>query len=78
MSHGKSKQEVLCDILNDYKNHPGIKQVEKKGNWKNVFGKEKSGIPPKLEKLIKCLDTNKAAGIDPVPLKLIKLVADFL
>ena len=27
MSHGKTKQEALCDILNAYKNHPSIKQI---------------------------------------------------
>ena len=32
MSHGKSKQEVLCDILNAYKTNPSIKQIEKKLN----------------------------------------------
>ena len=40
MSHGKSKQEVLCDILNAYKTHPSIKQIEKKFNGQNFFRKE--------------------------------------
>ena len=30
MSHGKSKQEALCDILNAYKTHPSKKQIERK------------------------------------------------
>ena len=30
MSSDKSKQEVLFDILNGYKTHPSIKQIEKK------------------------------------------------
>ena len=34
ISHGKSKQEVLCDILNR-------KQIEKKFNGQNFFGKKK-------------------------------------
>ena len=37
MSHGKSKQEVLCDILNAYKIHPIIKQTKKKLNKQNLF-----------------------------------------
>ena len=81
MSHGKSKQEVLCYILNAYKTHPSIKQIEKKFNRKNVPGKEKFFFkpvtPPEIEKLIKCLDTNKAAGIDTIPPKLIKIAVDF-
>ena len=82
MSHGKSKQEVLCDVLNAYKNHPSIKQIEKKFNGQNLFGKEKFFFkpvtPPEIEKLIKCLDTNKAAGIDTISPKLVKIAADFL
>ena len=82
MSHGKSKQEVLCDILNAYKNHPSIIQIEKKFNGQNFFGKEnfffKSATPLEIEKLIKCRDANKAAGIDTIPPKLIKIAADFL
>ena len=82
MSHGKSKQEVLCDIINAYKNHPSVKQIEKKFNGQNFFGKEKFFFkpvtPPEIEKLIKCLNTNKAAGIDTIPPKLIKIAADFL
>ena len=41
LSHGKSKQEVLCVILNAYKTHPSIKQIEKKFNEQNYFRKEK-------------------------------------
>ena len=37
MSHGKSKQEVLCDFSNDYKTHPSIKQIEKKFNGQKFF-----------------------------------------
>ena len=40
MSHDKSKQEVICDILNAYKTHPSIKQIEKKFNEQNLFGKK--------------------------------------
>ena len=69
MSHGKGKQEVLCDIINGYKSHASIKQIEKK--FKPV-------APPEIEKLIKCLDISKAAGIDTIPPKLIKIAADFL
>ena len=39
MSHGKSKQEALCDILNAYKIQPSIKQIEKKFNGQNFFSK---------------------------------------
>ena len=54
MSHGKSKQEVPCDILNAYKTHPSIKQIEKKFNGQNFFRKEKLFFkpvtPPESEK----------------------------
>ena len=40
MSHGKSKQEVLCDILNAYKTHPRITQIEKKFNEQKFFRKK--------------------------------------
>ena len=80
MSHGTSKQEVLCNILTAYKTHPSIKQIEKKFNWQNLFRKEKFFFkpitPPEIEKLIKCLDTNKATEIDTILPKLIP--ADFL
>ena len=82
MSHGKSKQEVLCDVLNAYKTHPSIKQIEKKFNEQNFFRKEefffKPATPLEIKKLINCLDTNKAKGIDTFPPKLIKIAADFL
>ena len=74
MSHGKSKQEVLCDIINAYKTHPSIKQIEKKFNEQNFSRKEnfffKPVTPPEIKNLINCLDTNKAAGIDTIPPKL--------
>ena len=82
MSHGKSKQEVLCDILNTYKTHPCIKQIEKKFNEQNFFRKEKfffrPATPSEIKNLINCLNTNKAAGIDTIPQKLIKIATDFL
>ena len=34
MSHGKRKQEALCEILSAYKNHPSIKHRQ------NFFGKK--------------------------------------
>ena len=81
MSHGKSKQEVLCDILNAYKTHPSIKQIEKKFNDQNFFRKETFFFKPvtslEIEKLFNCFDKNKAAGIDTIPPKLIKIEADF-
>ena len=40
MSHGKSKQEVLCDILNAYNTHPRITQIEKKFNEQKFFRKK--------------------------------------
>ena len=41
MSHDKSKQEVLCNILNAYKKKPSIKQIQNNFNGKNVFWKRK-------------------------------------
>ena len=82
MSRDKSKQEVLCDILNVYKTHPSIKQIEKKFNEQNFFRKEnfffKSVTPSEIKNLIDCLDTNKTAEINTIPPKLIKIAADFL
>ena len=80
MSHGRSKQEVLCDVLNACKTYPSTKQIEKIFNEKN-FRKEKLFFkpvtPPEIMYLINCLDTNKAAGIDSIPPELIKIAADF-
>ena len=87
MSHGESKQEVLCDILNAFKNHHGIKLINKKIkenklDWEVFLGKEKfffkPAIPIEIKKLIKCLDKNKTAGIVIIPPKLIKIAVDFL
>ena len=82
MLHGKSKREVLCDILNAYKTQPSIKQIEKKLNKQNFFRKKtfsfKPFTPSEIEKLIQCIDTIKAAGIDTIPSKLTKNAADFL
>ena len=62
--------------------HSSIKQTEKKFNEQNFFPKEnfffKPVTPPEIENLINYLDTNKAAGIDTIPPKLIKIAADFL
>ena len=82
MSHGKSKQKVLSDILNSYKTHPSIKQIEKKFKEQNFFRKEKFFLKPvtpsEIKNLINCLDTNKPAGIDTIPSKLVKIAAEFL
>ena len=82
MSHGKSKQKVLSDILNSYKTHPSIKQIEKKFKEQNFFRKEKFFLKPvtpsEIKNLINCLDTNKPARIDTIPSKLIKIAAEFL
>ena len=72
MSHGKSKQEVLCNILNAYKIHPSIKKIEKK--FKKIF---LLSLLLEIEKLINCFDKNKAAGIDTIPPKLLEIEADF-
>ena len=80
--HGKSEQKALCDILNAYKTHPSIKQIERKLNEQNFFRKEKlffkAATSQEIENLINCLDTNKAAGIDTIQLKHIKIVDDDL
>ena len=59
------------DILNAYKTHPSVKQIEKKFNGQNFFWKEnfffKPVTPPEIENLINCLNTNKAARIDTIP-----------
>ena len=55
LSHGKSKQEVLCDILNAYKTHPSIKQIEKKFNEQNFFRKEKFSLSLLLQQKLKTL-----------------------
>ena len=39
---------------------------------------EKKKFSLSLLKNIKCFDTNKAAGVDTIPSKLIKIAADFL
>lgn len=53
------------NILNDYKNHSSIKQIENKFNGQNFFF-FKSVSQLKIEKL----DTNKATAIDRIPPKL--------
>ena len=78
MSHGKSKPEVLCDISNAYKIHASIKQIESKFNGQKFFGKEKPVTPMEIKKLIECFDVNKAAGLDTIPPKHLKIAADFL
>ena len=77
LPYGKSKQEILCDILNVYKTHSSIKQIENKINEQNFFQKEKIFFKPvtpsEIKNLINFLDTNKAAGIDTIQPKLITL-----
>ena len=47
---------------------------------KMFFGNEnvffKPVTPIELKKIIKCLDTNKAAGVNAIPSELIKIAAD--
>ena len=80
--HFVKANRKYSDILNAYKTHPSIKQIEKKLNEQNFFHKEKflfePVTPPEIKSLINCLDTNKAAGIDIITQKLIKIAADFL
>ena len=41
ITHEKSTHEVLCNILNDYRNHPSAKQIQNKFSRQNTFEKEK-------------------------------------
>ena len=55
MSHGKSKQEVLYDILNAYKTHPSIKQIEMKFDEQNFFEKKIFSLSLLLHQKLKTL-----------------------
>ena len=66
------------NILNDYKNHSSIKQIENKIIGQNVFGKENFFFKSAISIEIKKLDTNKAIAIDRIPPKLIKVTAHLL
>ena len=53
MSHGESKQEVLCDILNPFQKHLGIKLINKKIkenklDGQDFLGKEKFFFKPAI------------------------------
>ena len=53
MSHGESKQEVLCNILSAFKNHHGIKLINKKIkenklDGQDFLGKEKFFFKPTI------------------------------
>ena len=53
MSHGENKQEVLCNVLNPFQNHLGIKVTNKKIkenklDGQDFFGKEKTFFKPAI------------------------------
>ena len=80
--HFVKANRKYSDILNAYKTHPSIKQIEKKFNEQNFFRKEnfffKPVTPSEIKSLINCLDRKNPAEIDTVPSKLIKIAAENL
>ena len=77
----KNKNELICDIISRYKNHPSIVKVKEMILHNEAFPqlfnfKEISQTDVRM--LFKELDTNTSTGEDKIPPKLVKLASKFL
>ena len=73
-----TSRNILYSIIDHYKNHTSIckikLEVSSKSFSDNDFSRNILVTSDKVEKMLKSLNSKKAAGTDRLPIKLVKLV----
>ena len=75
------KDELICDIISRYKNHPSIVKVKEMILHNDAFSQLfnlKEISQTEVQMLFKELDTNTSTGEDKIPPKLVKLASRVL
>ena len=76
-----NKDELICDIISRYKNHPSIVKVKEMILHNDAFSQLfnfKEISQTEVQMLFNELDTNTSTGEDKIPPKLVKLASKFL
>ena len=79
-----NKNEVLCSILDKYRNHSSIVKILKNKNLQSSSISIPSSswgskiTTEEINTILKSLNSNISPGIDKIPIKLVKLASDFL
>ena len=71
------KKTQVFDIINKYKDHPNITKIKELVTNKNSFEFPEANTED-INKIIKELNPNKAAGPDCIPIKVIKASANII
>jgi len=74
---GTKFDDILGEILNEYKDHPSINTIKTKKSYNRTFTC-KPVTTNDVFKLLKNLDAKKAIGIDEIPPMILKLSAHIL
>ena len=73
----KLDEKTIREIIESYRNHPSIIKI-KKIKEKPIFDFPEATTEDIINIIIKPLNTNKATGPDPIPLKIIKTAANVI
>ena len=73
----KLDQKTICEIAENYRNHPSIIKIKEIVKEKPIFDFPEA-TAENLNKIVKSLNPNKATGLDRIPLKIIKTAANVI
>ena len=75
-------RNILHSVIDRYKNHPSIhkikSEVSSKSDSDSDFSRNILVTSGEVEKMLKSLNSKKAAGTDRLPIKLVKLASEVL
>ena len=78
----KTSRNILHTIIDRYKNHPSIFKIKSEVSSKvcsdRNFSRNILATSDEVEKMLKFLNSKKAAGTDRLPIKLVKLASEVL
>ena len=78
----KTSRNILHSIIDRYKNHPSILKIKSEVSSKPCsdrnFSRNILVTSDEVEKMLKFLNSKKAAGTDRLPIKLVKLTSEVL
>ena len=82
MSILNTSRDILHSIIDRYKNHPSILKIKSEVSSKSCsdsdFSRNILVTSDEVEKMLKSLNSKKAAGTDRLPIKLVKLAPEVL
>ena len=64
-------------IIEKYKNHPSIKAIQDTFPVKKEFKIEEAKVE-QINKILRNINSRKATGLDKIPLKIVKILADIV